>query len=65
MKSKKVKNINHTETGQKDKRAETITILVIVLFALLGLIFGYVMYQEYSGFELQEDGHYNKIENEN
>lgn len=65
MKSKKVKNIVHTETGQKDKRAEIITILVIVLFALLGLIFGYVMYQEFSGLELQEDGHYYKIENEN
>ncbi len=65
MKRRKVKNIDRPETGQDDKRAETMTIVAIALFALLGLIFGYVMYQEFSGFELQEDGHFKKIENEN
>ncbi len=64
MKRKKIKNIDRTETGAVDKKAETITIMVIVIFALLGLIFGYVMYQEFSGEDQFENEPINKIENE-
>lgn len=48
----------------RDKRAEIITYAVIILLALLGIISGYMMSQEFEGMELQENGHFKKIENE-
>ena len=65
MKKKKTrKKPVKPDTKKKDKRVETITILAIILFALLGLALGYFMFHEFAGYELQEDGHYEKIEKE-
>ena len=59
-KNEKKKNIK----DPRDKRAEMIIYGVIILLALLGLISGYMMSQEFEEMELEEDGHYRKIEKE-
>lgn len=62
---KKTKKTKHPESGRSDKKVGTWIIVLIVLFALLGLAYGYMMFKEFSGFEQQENGHFKKIENEN
>jgi len=63
---RKKKKPQKKERGKepKNKWAEIITYAVIIFLALLGIISGYMMSQEFEGMELQENGHFKKIENE-
>jgi len=63
---RKKKKPQKKERGKapRDKWAEIIIYGVIILLALLGVISGYMMSKEFEGMELQENGHFKKIENE-
>ena len=65
MKKRKKKNeIKKKNKDPRDKRAEMIIYGIIIFLTLLGLISGYMMSKEFEGMELQEDGHYRRIEKE-
>ena len=56
MKRKKTKKTKRPEPGKGDKKVGTWTIVFIVLFTLLGLAYGYMMFKEFSGFESEMGG---------
>ena len=61
-KRKKRKKEQPSVTDRRDKRAERIVYTFLILLMIIGVIMGYKMSQEFAGMELQENGHFKKIE---
>ena len=61
-KKKKKKKEAIPEYNIKDKRAEIITLVVIAVLTILGLLSGYMMYNEFAGNMPQKNMHHEKTE---
>ena len=48
----------------RDKIAERIVYVFLILLMMLGIAMGYKMSQEFTEMELQDNGHFKKIETE-
>ena len=62
MRNRKNKKKNVKTTKSKDRRAEIVVYVIIILLTLSGLLSAYLMSKEFEGFERSENGHFKKVE---